>query len=211
MASQTSRTRSSHSEPENVLTPNALSRRVGAIFYDGASAERAIRDLVEHGFPLSRIRAVTLSSADTGVIADDFDTSSSPAVAAAHTQVRKENHADNGQKAKNVGGAVVGGAVGAAATFIAGFPTLGPILIGIVAGQLLASLSGEGFSDADAQKFERGLRAGGLLISVNAGARLPDAVDSLIRSGGYVGDGSLEGDTTHPIPAMPGNKNFRGA
>jgi hypothetical protein len=180
---------------------------VGAIFYDGASAERAIRDLIEHGFPLSRIRARVLSSNETGVITDDFDASDS------RTYPRAAEAEDKNSRAKNVGAAAVGGALGAAAAVVAGFPTLGPILIGVVAGELLASLAGEGFSEADAQKFERGLRAGGLLITVHAGARLPDAGESLIRSGGYVGDGSrgTGNDTTHDIPAVPGNNNFHPA
>lgn len=187
--------------------PAPLSRQVGAIFYDGASAERAMRDLIEHGFPLSRIHARVLSSNETGVITDDFDALD------ARAYPRAGEAEDKKAQAKNVGAAAIGGALGAAAAVAAGFPTLGPILIGVVAGELLASLAGEGFSDADAQKFERGLRAGGLLITVHAGARLPDAVESLIRSGGYVGDGSRrnENDTTHTIPAMPGNKNFHPA
>ncbi len=173
------------------------SRRVGAIFYDQPAAEHAIRDLVEHGFLPERIRTAVLSSAETGMATDDFD----------GLMTRTSVEPEEEEETKTLGGVALGAAAGVLVVVAAGIPGIGPIIAGTAAGALLSSLTDEGFSEQDARRFEQGLRAGGLLITVDAGARLTDAVQSLIRSGGYVGDGSKD---SNEIPVMDANRKYRG-
>jgi uncharacterized membrane protein len=171
-----------------------FNRTVGAIFYNKRTAEHAIRDLLDHSFAPERIRTAVLSTQDTGVAADDFDRTPTPP------------RATDEQKSKVAAGAAAGGTAGALAVAALAIPGIGPILLGVAAGGLLASLVDSGIDESDARRFEEGLRAGGVLVTVNAGARLSDAVESLIRSGGYVGDGSRRDTQT---PAVPGNERFQ--
>jgi hypothetical protein len=171
-----------------------FNRTVGAIFYSKRDAERAVRDLLDHSFAPERIRTAVLSTQDTGVPADDFDKPPAPP------------RTTDDQKTKVAAGAAAGGTAGALAVAGLAIPGIGPILLGIAAGGLLASLVDVGINENDAQRFEQGLRAGGVLVTVNAGARLSDAVESLIRSGGYVGDGTRDDNQT---PAVPGNERFQ--
>jgi uncharacterized membrane protein len=170
-----------------------FNRTVGAIYYSEKDAERAVRDLLDHSFAPERIRTAMLSTKDTGVVAEDLDHSQPPPV-------------DAGQQTKVAAGAAAGGAAGALAIAALAIPGIGSILMGAAAGGLLASLVDAGINENDAQRFEQGLRAGGVLVTVNAGARLSDAVESLIRSGGYVGDGSRHDNQK---PALPGNERFQ--
>lgn len=169
-------------------------RVVGAIFFSRRDAERAVRDLLDHSFAPERIRTAVLDTRDTGVAADDFDRTPAPPPVDAEPQT------------KVAAGAVAGGAVGALAVASLAIPGIGPIILGVAAGGLLASLVDAGIDENNARRFEQGLHAGGVLVTVNAGARLSDAVESLIRSGGYVGDGSRDDNQT---PAMPANERFQ--
>ena len=171
-----------------------FNRTVGAIFFNKRDAERAVRDLLDHSFAPERIHTAVLSTRDTGVAADDFDRTPEPPPVS------------EGVQAKVAAGAAVGGAAGALAVAALAIPGIGPVLLGAAAGGLLASLLDMGVSENDARRFESGLMAGGVLVTVNAGARLSDAVESLIRSGGYVGDGSRHDNQT---PAVPGNDRFQ--
>jgi len=169
-------------------------RTVGAIFYSRRDAERAVRDLLDHSFAPERIHTAVLSTRATGVQANDFDRTPQPPPI------------DAGDQAKVAAGAAAGSVAGALAVAALAIPGIGPVLLGAATGGLLASLVDAGVSESDARRFEAGMMAGGVLVTVNAGARLSDAVESLIRSGGYVGDGSRQDNQT---PAVPGNDRFQ--
>jgi len=171
-----------------------FNRTVGAIFYNKREAERAVRDLLDHSFAPERIHTAVLSMHDTGVAASDFDRMPEPPPA------------DAGKQTEVAAGAAVGGTAGTLAVAALAIPGIGPILLGAAAGGLIASLIDVGVSENDARRFEQGLQAGGVLVTVNAGARLSDAVESLIRSGGYVGDGSRN---DNQAPAVSGNDRFQ--
>lgn len=171
-----------------------FNRLAGAIFFSRQSAERAVRDLLDHSFAPERIHTAVLSTRDTGVTADDFDNPPAPPTV------------DDAQQAKVVAGAAAGGATGALIVAALAIPGIGPIILGTAVGGLFASLIEAGANENDARRFEAGLRAGGVLVTVNAGARLSDAIESLIRSGGYVGDGS---QSDNALPAMPANERFQ--
>jgi hypothetical protein len=54
---------------------------------------------------------------------------------------------------------------------------------------------GMGVSESDAKHFDAGLRAGGTLVTVNAGQATPAAVDILERHGADLGPSSSESPT----------------
>ena len=62
--------------------------------------------------------------------------------------------------------------------------------IGAAAGGLAGALVGMGLPEADAQRFEEGFNAGGVLVTVNGGARAADARAVLERHGADTGGGA---------------------
>jgi hypothetical protein len=86
-----------------------------------------------------------------------------------------------------VDGGLVGGLIGLLGSLL--IPGVGPVVlggvlataltgagIGAVTGGLIGLLVGMGVSESDAERFDHGLRAGGILLTVNAGSRTPEAV-----------------------------------
>ncbi len=91
-------------------------------------------------------------------------------------------------------GGVVGGLMGLLGSLL--IPGLGPVVIGGVlastlagagigaaTGGLIGALISLGVPEEDARHFDVGLRAGGVLVTVDAGARTADALEILERHG----------------------------
>jgi hypothetical protein len=148
-------------------------RTVVGLFPDRRRAEAAIRDLKASGFPddwigLAMQDPASDTAADTGVQAAD----------AAATGA--------------VSGGVFGGLIGLLGSLLV--PGLGPIVVGGVlastlagagigaaTGGLIGALMAIGVPEADARHFDRGLRSGGALVTVSAGARTGEALAILER------------------------------
>jgi hypothetical protein len=97
-----------------------------------------------------------------------------------------------------VSGGVVGGLIGLLGSLL--IPGLGPIVVGGVlastltgagigaaSGGLVGALVGAGASDAQAAHFDVGFRAGGILVTVDAGDRREEVVEILRRNGADLG------------------------
>lgn len=170
---------------------------VAAVFRERSAAERAIDELRAAGFAGDQIGVALRDRDETGRLADDTGTS---AVEGA------------------VGGALGGGLLGGLAGFLVGLisalviPGIGPIIaggalasalgvaggtavagagIGAAAGGLVGALSGMGIPESEARRLESGFRAGGVLVTVNAGHRVTEALNILERQGGETGAGTM--------------------
>src|SRR5215211_5275790 len=154
--------------PETARRPGTV---VG-LFRDTAQVERAIRDLKAAGFSDNQIGVLMQDRAEERRLATDTGTK-----------------AGEGAAAGAVGGGVVGGVIGLLAGVGAlAIPGIGPIIaggalastlagagIGAAAGGLIGALVGMGIPEEDARYYETGLREGGLLVTVDAGANAADA------------------------------------
>ena len=151
---------------DNTQTTQGASTVVG-LFRDEAQAERAIRDLKAAGF----------SDKQIGVIMQD-------------QEAQRRLATDTGTKAGEgaATGAVSGGVLGGIVGLLAGvgalvIPGIGPIIaggalastlagagLGAAAGGLIGALIGMGIPEEDAHYYDSGLREGGILVTVDAGA-----------------------------------------
>jgi hypothetical protein len=152
------------SNPDQDSRPQeTTSRTVVALFHQRASAEAAVRELRDTGFSSDAI-GVAMQDADAG------------------------NEAAKGA----VGGGVLGGVLGALGSLLV--PGVGPLMVGGVLGSALAgagigaatggilgALTSIGVSEEDARHFDSGLRAGGTLVTVDAGIQTPEALAVLER------------------------------
>jgi hypothetical protein len=149
-------------------------RTVVGLFRDRRRADQAIRDLQASGFPDDRIG---LAMQDQPTDAPGDDTGAPAAEGAAKGAVS---------------GGVVGGLLGLLGSLLV--PGLGPIVVGGVlasalagagigaaAGGLIGALIAVGVSEEDARHFDLGLRSGGTLVTVDAGARTGEALAILQR------------------------------
>lgn len=174
---------------------------VAAIFQDRTQAERAIDGLRQAGFAGDQIGVALRDRHETGQLVEDTGAN---AVEGA------------------VSGALGGGLLGGVAGFLVGLisalaiPGIGPIVaggalasalgaaggtavagagIGAAAGGLVGALSGMGIPEEEARHLETGFRAGGVLMTVNAGHRATEALGVLERFGGDTGLGAMTGRT----------------
>jgi uncharacterized protein (TIGR02271 family) len=170
--------------PETARRPGTV---VG-LFRNTAQAERAIRDLKAAGFSDSQIGVLMQDRAEERRLATDTGTK-----------------AGEGAAAGAVGGGVLGGVVG----LLAGvgalvIPGIGPIVaggalastlagagIGAAAGGLIGALIGMGIPEEDARYYETGLREGGILVTVDAGAAAADARRILLDAGAEFGPAAV--------------------
>ena len=152
------------------------------LFRDSRAAERAIRELKDLGFTDGQI----------GVLMQD------------RTQER-QFALDTGTKAGEGAGAVGGGVVGGLVGLLAGvgalaIPGVGPIIaggtlasvlagagVGAAAGGLIGALVGMGIPEHEAGFYERGFREGGILVTVDAGARAGEARQVLLNAAAEFG------------------------
>lgn len=158
-------------------TPGTHGPTIVGIFTDRSQAERAIRELKAAGFTEEQIGVAMLDRQEQGQLIED--TGSTTAEAAATGALS---------------GGIVGGLIGLLGSLL--LPGAGPIVVGGVlastltgvgigaaAGGLIGALMGIGVPEADARHFDSGLRSGAVLVTVNAGDRLPEALALLERHG----------------------------
>jgi len=145
---------------------------VVGLFRDRRQAELAIRELKQQGFTDKQIGVLMQDPEGRKDLADATGTKVSEA-------------ATSGA----IGGGVAGGILGLLAGVGAlAIPGVGPIIaggalastlagagIGAAAGGLLGALAGIGVPEDDAAYFEKGVRAGGILVTVDAGSRVQEA------------------------------------
>jgi hypothetical protein len=157
---------------------------VVGLFHNQADAERAIQRLKNEGFSENQI----------GVAIKDRERQQD-LIEGTGTQ------AAEGAATGAIGGGVLGGVIGLLAGVGAlAIPGVGPIIaggtlattlagagIGAAAGGLLGALVGMGVPEEDAQHFDQAFRAGGTLVTVNAGARADEARTCLSENGADVG------------------------
>ena len=160
---------------------------VVGLFRKTLGAERAIRDLKDEGFTDRQI----------GVLMRDPDQ---------ERRLAEETGTKAGEAAAR--GAVTGGVLGGLVGLLAGvgalvIPGVGPLIaggalastlagagIGAAAGGLVGALIGLGIPEEEARYYERGLEEGGILVSVNAGARATEALRILVDAGAEFAPGS---------------------
>ncbi|HXE56620.1 MAG TPA: hypothetical protein VNK43_01350 [Gemmatimonadales bacterium] len=173
------------------LEPRDWSRRtaVAGLFPDRTGAEAAIRALKSVGF----------TDAEIGVALRDRDERGELIQEAGGTKV--------GQRAAT--GAVSGGVLGGVLGLLVGvgalaIPGIGPVVaggalasafgvvggtaaagagIGAATGGILGALIGMGIPEEEARRFETGVRAGGILLTVRAGGRSAEAAEIMERYG----------------------------
>jgi hypothetical protein len=149
------------------------------LFRDQPSAERAIQSLKAAGFSEEQIGVAVRDRAQQEAITEGTGT-----------------QAAEGAATGAMGGGGVGGVIGLLAGVGAlAIPGIGPIIaggalastlagagIGAAAGGLIGALVGMGIPEEDARHFERGFQEGGVLVTVQAGARSTEARQVLNES-----------------------------
>jgi uncharacterized membrane protein len=176
---------------DRVTEPGAP-RAVVALFEGRDEAERAIRDLHEAGIPRDAIGVVLRERDEEGRL---LEATGSGAAEGAAT----------GAATGGVLGGLLGLLVGVGALAL---PGVGPVVaggvlasvlgtaagtavagagIGAATGGLLGALAGMGIPNDEAERFERGVQEGGVLLVVHPEGRSADVRDLLERNGGDVG------------------------
>jgi hypothetical protein len=178
-------------------------RTVAGLFPHRASAEQAIDALKAAGFTGDQIGMALRDRTAQGVLLEDTG-----------TQVAEEA-ATTGALGGGLLGGLTGLLIGIGALVI---PGLGPVVaggvlatafgvaggtavagagIGAAAGGVLGALAGLGMPESEARYFETGFRAGGVLVTVEAGARVLEAMAILDRygadTGPATGPGAIKG------------------
>jgi len=152
-----------------------IGRTVVGLFGHRAHAEAAIRDLQAAGFPQDCIGVAVQERVEQGDLLEG--TGGGTAEGAAKGAVS---------------GGVLGGLLGLLGSLL--IPGVGPVVvggllastlagagIGAATGGLLGVLVALGVPEEDARHFDGGLRSGGTLVTVDAGARTPEALAILQR------------------------------
>ncbi len=181
-------------------------KTVGALFTNRNDAESAINALKANGFRGDQIGIAMRDRTAQGQLIDD-------------TGSKAAEGATTGAVSGGLLGGVVGFLVGVGALVI---PGIGPVIsagiltaalgtagatavagagIGAVAGGLAGGLVGLGIPESEAKYFDTGFRSGSTLVTVNAGARLMDAVQTLQQYGGDIGMSTMQ-NTTDPTVDM---------
>ena len=183
-------------DPGATPTPASGGRVVVAgLFTEREAAVAALDDLKAAGFAPDDVGVAMRDRSDQGDLAAETGTK-----------------AAGGAATGALGGGLLGGALGLLVGLGAlAIPGVGPVLaggmlatafglgggtavagagIGAAAGGLVGALVGLGIPEADAQHFEAGFNAGGVLVTVNGGARAADARAVLQRHGADTGPGA---------------------
>jgi uncharacterized protein (TIGR02271 family) len=145
-------------------------RTVVGLFTDRSNAESAIRELKDAGFTEKQIGVAMRDRDEQRQLMEDTGTTTA-----------------EGAAVGAVSGGVVGGLIGLLGSLL--IPGVGPIIVGGVlastltgagigaaAGGIIGALMGIGVPEADAEHFDRGIRSGGVLVTVDAGDRLDQAI-----------------------------------
>ncbi|MBA3444621.1 MAG: YsnF/AvaK domain-containing protein [Gemmatimonadales bacterium] len=166
------------------LEPTKDGGTVVGLFKDQVDAEQAIERLKKAGFSESQIGVAIRDRSQQEELIEGTGT-----------------QAAEGATTGAIGGGVLGGVIGLLAGVGAlAIPGIGPIIaggalastlagagIGAAAGGLLGALTGMGIPEEDARHFDEGFRAGGTLVTVNAGSRNEEARECLLESGADLG------------------------
>ncbi|WP_164929095.1 YsnF/AvaK domain-containing protein [Gloeobacter violaceus] len=158
-------------------------RLIAGLFAKREAAEQAVRDLQEAGFGEEQIG---VAFPGESAASDSKQFQDLPTVTA-------------------TGGAVGGGVLGGLLGLLAGIgvlsvPGVGPMVaggllasvfaglgLGAAGGSLLGALVGTGFSEAEAQHLESGVRSGASLVTIRSGGRVLEALAILERNGADTG------------------------
>lgn len=157
------------------LTPGTHDRTVVGIFADRSEAEDAIRELKDAGFTDRQVGVAVRDKDEQRQLIENTGTTTAEAAATGA-----------------ISGGLVGGLIGLLGSLL--IPGVGPIVaggvlastlagagIGAATGGIIGALIGLGVPEEDAQHFNRGLESGAVLVTVNAGDRLPEALEILER------------------------------
>ena len=156
-------------DPDSVRASFTTGRTVVGLFTRRSAAENAIRELRQSGFTEDQIGIAMHDRPD-----------SLEAAAGADTELAE------GTTVGALTGGIVGGLVGLLGSLL--IPGVGPVLVGGVlaslvgaglgatTGGIIGALVGVGVPEYDAAHFDTGLRAGGILVTVNAKGRTPQAL-----------------------------------
>jgi hypothetical protein len=159
-------------------------------------AESAVRELKDAGFINQQIGLAMLDPSGRKGVADAESPASDPATIAV------------------VNGGLMGGLIGLLGSLL--IPGVGPIVLGGVlastltgagvgaaTGGLIGVLAEMGVSETEAEHLDRGLREGGVLLTVNAGSRMTEALAIIQRHGPDLALGRTAApapDGSHEIP-----------
>lgn len=193
-------------------------RVVVALFPGREAAESAIRALHDAGFPRENIGVAARDRSPEGRLLSEG-----------------ESKAAEGAATGALGGGVLGGVVGLLVGVGAlAIPGIGPVIaggalasalgiaggtavagagIGAATGGLLGALVGMGIPDVEAKHFERGVREGGTLVTLEAAGRDAEARTILRRFGGDLGATIIAPEAPEEIiaPVVPSYSATSGA
>jgi uncharacterized protein (TIGR02271 family) len=154
----------------NMTARSDFTQTIVGLFSERRHAEQAIRDLKAAGFTEEQIGVAMQNREDQQSLMEDTG-----------------SQAAEGAAKGAVSGGIVGGLIGLLGSLL--IPGVGPIVVGGVlasaltgagigaaTGGLIGALMGLGVPEEDAQHFDRGLRSGGILVTVNAGDRAEEAI-----------------------------------
>jgi hypothetical protein len=192
-------------------------RVVVALFRDREAAENAIRALQEAGFPRDAIGVAMRDRTAQGRLIAETDSKAAEGAA-------------TGALSGGVLGGIVGLLVGVGALAI---PGIGPVIaggalasalgvaggtavagagIGAATGGILGALVGMGIPDVDARHFDRGVREGGTLVTLEPAGRDAEARAILHRFGGDLGSVTVgQDDAVRAAAPVPSYSTTSGA
>jgi len=166
---------SSRTNTPDEMTPGTHGRTVVGLFTDRSNAEEAIRDLKDAGFTDRQIGVAMRDRDEQKRLIEDTGST-----------------AAEGAATGALSGGIVGGLIGLLGSLL--IPGVGPIVVGGVlasaltgagigaaTGGIIGALMGLGVPEEDAQHFDRGLQSGSILVTVDAGERMPEALAILER------------------------------
>jgi len=167
---------------------NESIQTVVGLFTERRHAEQAIRDLKAGGFADDQIGVAMQNRDEQQSLMEDTG-----------------SQAAEGAATGAVSGGIVGGLIGLLGSLL--IPGVGPIVVGGVlasaltgagigaaTGGLIGALMGLGVPEEDAQHFDRGLRSGGILVTVDASGRADEARRILQGHGADLGPSTPGGD-----------------
>jgi len=167
-------------------SPGTHGLTVVGLFTDRSDAESAIRELKDAGFSERQIGVAMRDRNEQRELMEDTGTTTA-----------------EGAAVGAVSGGVIGGLIGLLGSLL--IPGVGPIVVGGVlastlagagvgaaAGGIIGALMGLGVPEADAEHFDTGLRSGGVIVTVDAGDRVPQAIAILQHNHVDLGPSGVE-------------------
>lgn len=193
-------------------------RVVVALFPEREAAENAIRALQDAGFSRESIGVATRDRSPEGRLLDDGESKAAEGAATGALSggvlggVLGLLVGVGALAIPGVGPVIAGGAL-ASALGIAGGTAVAGAGIGAATGGLLGALVGMGIPDVEARHFERGVREGGTLVTLEAAGRETEARTILRRFGGDLGTATVGTAAADEIvaPVVPSYSATSGA